>query len=105
MARHWVRCQVAFGEWMAFRAALKVHNEDAPRVGMPEYRVWVPAMGPFGEAFLEADYANIDEINARISSARKDAQYEAKLRALFALTVPGTAADWQLEPAPGGEPR
>ena len=98
MVRHWIRCQVNFGEWQAFRAALRVHNEDAPRVGMPEYRVWSPVMGPFGEAFLEAEYASIAEINARISSARKDDQYEAKVEALFAHTVPGTAADWELEP-------
>ena len=98
MVRHWIRCQVKFGEEKAFRAALKAHNDDAPRVGMPEYRAWSPYAGPFGEAFLEAEYGSVDEIHARISSARKDDQYEAKVEALFAHTVPGTAADWELEP-------
>jgi hypothetical protein len=67
-------------------------------VGMPQYQAWSPHAGPFGEAFLEAEYASIDEIQARIAATRKDEQYVAKLRALFGLTVPGTAADWELEP-------
>ena len=98
MVRHWIRVQVKFGEWKAFCAALKVHNDDAARVGIPEYRVWSPQAGPFGEAFLEAEYASVDEIHARIGAARKDEQYEAKLEALFAHTVPGTQADWELDP-------
>ncbi|MGA3030508.1 MAG: hypothetical protein ABSE58_07205 [Candidatus Limnocylindrales bacterium] len=97
MVRHWIRCQVKFGEWKAFRAALKVHNDDAARVGLPEYRVWSQWAGPFGEAFLEAEYASVEELRTRINAAQKDDQYEAKLEALFSHTVPGTNTDWTLE--------
>lgn len=97
MARHWTRVLVKWGEWDAFRAALKAHNDDAARVGMAEYRAWSPRFGPFGEAFLEGEYASVDEMHARIASALNDAQFMAKVNALFSHVVPGTAADWDLE--------
>lgn len=97
MARHWIRVQVAFGAWKAFRAALEVHNDEAERVGLPRYRLWSTRFGPFGEAFLEGEYASVEDINIRIVAAGKDAQYEAKLEALLSHTVPGSAADWTLE--------
>jgi hypothetical protein len=83
MARHWVRVQVTFGAWQAFCAALEVHNDDAERVGLPRYRLWSTRFGPFGEAFLEGEFASLEEINVRIVAAGKDAEYGAKLKALL----------------------
>ncbi len=71
--------------------------DDAARVGMPEYRVWSTHTGPFGECFLEAEYASAEAKRVRTGSAVKDDEFAAKVAALFSHTMPGTAADWELD--------
>lgn len=97
MARHWIRVQVKPGEWKAFCAAVKAHNDDAPRVGLPEYRVWSQWSGPLGEAFIEGEYATVDEMHTRTLAAGKDVEHAAIDEAWMSHVVPGTGADWDLE--------
>jgi len=89
---------VKFGHAKAYKAACKVWNDDAVRLGLPAYRYFVSNWGRANEFFYEAEFEDSGDFERRfaVAEAANDPAYDAATLELLSHVVDGHVYSWML---------